>query len=85
MEKGYRLSLDALYHDGYFYTEYDKGGEGHYITIRAEDKELFLDAFAKEWRKRTEELLEEVDVVEENGYLYTDWDEENDDAIGDEE
>jgi len=47
----------------YFYTEYDVGGEGHAITIEEENKEKFLDAWAKEWRRRAEEGLmkEEID------------------------
>jgi len=54
---GLRLSLDEMFEDSYYYTEYDKGSEGHYITILAEDKEKFLDAFAKEWRDRAEQSL----------------------------
>jgi len=55
------LNLDALYTDGYYYTEFDIGGSGHSITIKEENKEKFLDAFAKEWRKKTEEFLEKED------------------------
>ena len=55
------LDLDALYTDGYYYTEYDVGGAGHNIQIRAEDKEDFLDAFAKEWRNRAEAMLKDAD------------------------
>ena len=51
------LDLDALYTDGYFYTEYDIGGAGHSITIKAEDKERFLDAFATEIRYRVSNML----------------------------
>ena len=54
-----RLNLDSLAEEGYFYTEYDIGEEGHAITINAEDKEKFLDAYAAEWRKRAEASLEE--------------------------
>lgn len=56
-----RLDLDALYTEGYYYTDYDIGGAGHSITIKREDKEAFLDAFAAEWRKRAEALLVERD------------------------
>lgn len=38
-----RLDLDDLSSEGYFYTEYDIGGEGHGIIICASDKEAFLD------------------------------------------
>lgn len=51
------LDLDELYEEGYYYTDYDIGGEGHGITIKVEDKEAFLDAFAAQWRKNTEEML----------------------------
>lgn len=53
-----RLDLDELYEDGYYYTDYDIGGEGHAILIKPEDREKFLDAFAAEWRKRADDLLE---------------------------
>ena len=52
------LSLDEINQSDYFYTDYDVGGEGHYITIRAENKAKFLDAWAAEWRRRASELLE---------------------------
>jgi hypothetical protein len=66
MSKDLRLDLDYLHEDGYFYTDYDIGGAGHSITIKAEDKEAFLDAWAKEWRNRAEKMLEEVeDEVDE--------------------
>lgn len=55
-----RLDLDDLYESGYFYTKYDIGGEGHYITIKEEDKEKFLDAFAAEFRKEAEKRLNPV-------------------------
>lgn len=51
------LSLDDLYGDGYFYTEYNVSGDGHWVIINTEDKEKFLDAFAAEFRKRTEARL----------------------------
>lgn len=54
-----RLDLDGLYEDGYYYTAYDIGGEGHAIIIEPENREKFLDAFAAEWRKRADEALEE--------------------------
>ena len=57
-----RLDLDSLYGDGYFYTGYDIGGEGHAVTINASNKEEFLDAFAKEFRRRAEELLEHPEI-----------------------
>lgn len=65
MDKEVQLRMDWDYWSqlGYFYTEYDIGGEGHAISIRAEDKEKFLDAFAADCRKRAEEILE---VREEN-------------------
>jgi len=62
MTKNLTLDLDSLYQDGYYYTEFDIGGAGHSITIKAENKEKFLDAFAKEWRKKAEDvLIEEED------------------------
>lgn len=60
MEKELTLDLDDLYQDGYYYTKYDIGVSGHSITIKEKDKEKFLDAFAKEWRDRAKELLNEV-------------------------
>jgi hypothetical protein len=51
------LDLDTLYQDGYYYTDFDIGGEGHNIIILEKDREDFLDAFAIEWRKRAEQLL----------------------------
>jgi len=59
--KNLTLDLDNLTSEGYFYTEYDIGGSGHSITIKAEDKEKFLDAFAKEWRERADEFLRGVE------------------------
>ena len=56
-----RIDLDELYTEGYYYTEYDIGGEGHGITIEEHDKEAFLDAFAAEWRKRAERALAKLD------------------------
>ena len=58
MSKELILELDDLYQDGYYYTEFDIGGAGHSITIKEEDKDKFLDAFAKEWRDKAEMLLE---------------------------
>lgn len=60
------LCLDSLSEEGYFYTKYDIGGAGHSITIKAEDKDKFLDAFAREWRNRAEQALEEVNEDEED-------------------
>jgi len=60
MSKKLYLNLDSYSEEGYFYTKYDIGGAGHSITIKEEDKEKFLDAFAKESRDRAEAMLEEV-------------------------
>jgi len=57
MFKYIHLSLDDLYTDGYFYTDYDIGGDGHWIIIKAADREKFLDAFAAEFRARAEAKL----------------------------
>ncbi len=65
MEKELCLNLDSYSEDGYFYTEYDIGGAGHSITIKAEDKEKFLDAWAKEHREKAEQMLEEVKEEED--------------------
>ena len=65
MSKTLTLNLDSLWEDSYIYTEYDIGGRGHSITIVAEDKESFLDAFAQEWRDRAEGALEEDDEEEQ--------------------
>ncbi len=66
MNKKLRINLDKLYREEYFcYTEYDIGNQTHDIIIRMKDKEKFLDAFAKIWREKAEELLEEYD---ENDY-----------------
>ena len=59
MSKTLTLNLDSLWEDGYIYTDYDIGVSGHSVTINEEDKEAFLDAFAKEWRDRAEESLRE--------------------------
>jgi len=60
-----RLDLDSLWEEEYFYTGYDTGGEGHAITINAENKEEFLDAFAREFRRRAEKLLEHPEIDDE--------------------
>ena len=51
------LDLDDLYTSGYFHTDYDIGGSGHHIIIKAEDEEKFLDAFAAEFRSRQKKRL----------------------------
>ena len=60
-KKNLTLDLDDLYTDGYYYTDFDIEGSGHSITIKAEDKEDFLIAFSKEWAKRAEKKLFEVE------------------------
>lgn len=65
-EQNLHLCLDSLFGDGYFYTEYDIGGEGHGITIKGENKEKFLDAFAAEFRKRAEGFLEPIEEEDNN-------------------
>ena len=60
-----RLSLDEMNQSEYFYTEYDVGGEGHYIVIKEKDLTVFLDAWAAEWRSRAREALEKDDEFEE--------------------
>lgn len=55
-----RLDLDSMAEEEYFYTEYDIEGSGHSITIKEEDKEKFLDAWAKVWRNRAEKTLTKV-------------------------
>jgi hypothetical protein len=73
MSKTLTLNLDSLWEDSYIYTEYDIGGSDHSITIKEEDKEAFLDAFAQEWRDRAEEALEEdEDDEEERGQKWCD-------------
>jgi len=93
MSSHLRLDLDALYAEGYYYTEFDQGGEGHAIVIRVEDKEAFLQAFADRWAEMAEDLLtlydaegEEADEDEELAYE-EDLDEEDDldDFAGEEE
>ena len=60
MNKKFRIDLDELFRDEYScHTEYDIGKEAHDIIIRMEDKDKFLDAFAKIWREKAEQLLEE--------------------------
>lgn len=54
-----RLNLNELYSTPYHYTEYDVADDGNSVTIRAEDKELFLDELAKDWRERAEDMLED--------------------------
>lgn len=53
------LNLDEMFQSDYYYTEFNIGGSGHSITVDLENKDKFLDAFAKEWRDRAESLLEE--------------------------
>lgn len=62
MTKVLCLSLDEIWQSGYFYTDFDIGGTGHYIHIRPEDKEKFLDEFAKVWRNRAESMLAEEEA-----------------------
>ena len=57
-DKKLYLDLDSYSEEGYIYTEFDIGGAGHSITIKAENKEKFLNAFAKEYRDRAEKMLE---------------------------
>lgn len=54
------LELDYLHEQGHIYTDFDVGGEGHRIIIEEKDKNEFLDAWAKEWRNRAEDMLEEL-------------------------
>jgi len=62
MTKKLRIDLDELYREDYFcHTEYDIGKQANDIVIRTEDKEKFLDAFAKIWRDKAEKLLEEYE------------------------
>lgn len=53
------LNLDEMFQSDYYYTEFNIGCSGHSITVDLENKDKFLDAFAKEWRDRAESLLEE--------------------------
>jgi len=67
MTKKFRIDLDELYQEEYFcHTEYDIGKKACDIIIRMEDKEKFLDAFAKIWREKAEKLLEEYDEDDYN-------------------
>ena len=67
MDKKMRIDLDKLYQEKYFsHTEYDVGKQAHDIIIRMEDKEKFLDAFAKIWREKAEKLLEEYNEEDYN-------------------
>ena len=53
------LDLDEVVAEAeYFCTEYDAGGEAHRIVIEEIDRERFLNAWAKEWRRRAEEALQ---------------------------
>jgi len=67
MKKKYlRIDLDGMMEDGYdYYTEYDIGGLGHYIIIKEEDKEKFLNAWCKRWREKAESSLEIDEEFEE--------------------
>ncbi len=60
-----RIDLDSMAEEEYFYTKYDIEGSGHSITIKTEDKEKFLDAWAKVWRDRAEKELKVVPKDEE--------------------
>lgn len=57
-----RLDLDSLFESGYFYTEFDVGDEGHFITINTDNKEEFLDTFAAEFRERAKNLLKHPEI-----------------------
>jgi hypothetical protein len=61
MAKYLRLELDPLYEEGYYYTDYDVSGEGHAIVIEAADRDKFLDEFARIWRERAAERLEDYE------------------------
>lgn len=67
MDKIFRIELDKLYQEEYFcHTEYNIGKESNEIIIKMADKEKFLDAFAKIWREKAEQLLEEYDEDDYN-------------------
>lgn len=69
MNKYLKLNLDSLYNNGYYYTNYDVGEASHSITIKAKDKEKFLNQFAQIWREKAEELLyEDEDFTENDEY-----------------
>ena len=64
MSKQLKLSLDSMFQSEYYYTDYDTEGYRHSIIINESDREAFLDAFATEWRKRADEMLEEIEEEE---------------------
>jgi hypothetical protein len=64
MSNKLRLSLDSMFQDDYYYTDYDIGSSGHEIIIDVKDRNEFLDAFAAEWRKRADMYLEDVEEDE---------------------
>lgn len=57
MSNKLRLSLESMFQDDYYYTDYDIGDSEYEIIIEEQDKEAFLDAFAAEWRHRAEIYL----------------------------
>lgn len=64
--KYFSLSLDEVVGEAeYFCTPEDVGGEAHIIIIKAQDREKFLDSWAKEWRKRAKENLQPEPEYEE--------------------
>jgi len=65
MSKKLQLSLDGIFQSEYYYTDYDIEGYGHRIIIEESNRKAFLDAFAAEWRKRADNLLEEIEEDEE--------------------
>ena len=60
VNKKLRLELDDLI-DEYIGSDYDIELKGHSITIKEEDKEAFLDQYAKDFRDKVESCLSEVE------------------------
>lgn len=58
--KNLMLDLDGFF-DEFPSTTYDIGGQGHSITIKAEDKEKAIAEMVAQYRKDLEDSFEEED------------------------
>jgi len=54
-----KLDLDNLGQQDSPYSKFDIGGLRHYIIIKKENKNAFLDEIAKNYREMIEGLLED--------------------------
>jgi len=60
-DENLKIDLDGFWGGDYFYTEFDIGGQGHFIIIDAKNKEAFIAAFMKEVESRLRGCLKPAD------------------------